>query len=512
MSLPQSRRADVGFLLEGTYPYVSGGVSSWVHQMIRGFPDLSFALCFIGGRAQDYGGPKYELPPNVVHAEAHYLFGRDAAHEIEPIRGDPALFERVEQLHEYLRAPEAYGEDAHLLGEMGNELGHALDERQFLYSEEAWRFIGQQFKRFSTDPSFVDYFWTVRSMHAPLFRLARIRDALPEVRVLHAVSTGYAGYLGVLAKQKHGRPLVLSEHGIYTMERKIDLFAAQWIADNRSVFQRDTTEIAYFRQMWIRFFEALGKACYDEADQITALFEANRQRQIEDGAAPEKTRNVPNGVPVERYAPLRALRPPAPPPVLCLIGRVVPIKDVKTFIRALRSVVNRIPQAEGWIAGPQDEDPAYAEECRALARGLGLGDRVRFLGFQDPVELLPKVGLVVLSSISEGLPLVVLEGFAAGVPAVCTDVGSCRQLIEGLEPEDRALGVAGRIVGIADPQGLAEAAVSLLGDHDAWHAAQRAGIRRVERAYAERLMFESYRDVYERAFDAAPRRSGPAGG
>lgn len=503
MTLPRAQRADVGFLLEGTYPYVSGGVSNWVHQMLHGFPELSFALCFIGSRRQDYGEAKYELPPNVVHMEAHYLYEGGEAPEVEPIRGDPALIDRVERLHDYLRAPEAYAEDVHLVAELGNDLGHALDERQFLYSQEAWQYIRRQFKRFSTDPSFVDYFWTVRSMHAPLFRLARIRDALPHVRVFHTASTGFAGYLGALAKQKYGRPLVLSEHGIYTMERKIDLFAAQWIADNRSVFQRDATEIPYFRQMWIRFFEVLGKACYDAADEITALFEANRRHQIDDGAAADKTRNIPNGVQVERYAPLRAARPSAPPPVLCLIGRVVPIKDVKTFIRAMRTVANRMPGAEGWIAGPADEDPAYADECRALAQGLGLSERIRFLGFQDVVELLPKVGLVVLSSISEGLPLVVLEGFAAGVPAVCTDVGACRQLIEGLEPEDRALGPAGRIVGIADPQALAEAALSLVADPVAWRAAAQAGIRRVEHEYDERLMFERYRAVYARALGAS---------
>jgi glycosyltransferase involved in cell wall biosynthesis len=57
--------------------------------------------------------------------------------------------------------------------------------------------------------------------------------------------------------------------------------------------------------------------------------------------------------------------------VLCLIGRVVPIKDIKTFIRAMRRVVNQMPEAEGWIAGPEDEDPAYAEECQNLVRSLG---------------------------------------------------------------------------------------------------------------------------------------------
>jgi len=114
-------------------------------------------------------------------------------------------------------------------------------------------------------------------------------------------------------------------------------------------------------------------------------------------------------------------------------------------------------------------------------------------------ELLPKIGLVVLSSISEGLPLVLLEGFAAGVPAVSTDVGSCRQLIHGQGADDEALGAAGRIVGIADPQALADAALDLLGNADAWTAAQQAGIARVERYYSDRRMFDSYREVYTQA-------------
>jgi glycosyltransferase involved in cell wall biosynthesis len=65
------------------------------------------------------------------------------------------------------------------------------------------------------------------------------------------------------------------------------------------------------------------------------------------------------------------------------------------------------------------------------------------------------VGLLVLSSISEALPLVILEGYAAGVPCVSTDVGSCRQLVEGLGPIDRSIGASGEIVGIANPTELA---------------------------------------------------------
>ena len=65
--------ADVGLLLEGTYPYVSGGVSTWVHEIITGFPELTFGICFLGATPETYGDVKYRLPANVVHVEVHHL-------------------------------------------------------------------------------------------------------------------------------------------------------------------------------------------------------------------------------------------------------------------------------------------------------------------------------------------------------------------------------------------------------------------------------------------------------
>jgi len=501
MKQPRAERADIGLLLEGTFPYVSGGVSSWVNQIIRGFPQFSFALVFIGSQPEDYGEMKYALPDNVVHLETHYLYNQHAAPQIRPVHGNPATFGEIKRLHEYFRFSDLHPDGTETFRKIVPELSaHGVAGLEtFLYSHESWEYIKENYRKYCTDPSFVDYFWTVRSMHAPIWMLAEIAGNFIPVRAYHTVSTGYAGLLGALLKEKTGRPLILSEHGIYTKERKIDLFQAQWIKDNRNVFQRDPTEISYFRQLWIRFFQAIGKRCYDSADHIVALYEANRLRQIEDGAPPQITRNIPNGINVPRFSPLRAQRPVLPPPILCLIGRVVPIKDVKTYIRAMRTVVNRLPGAQGWIAGPEDEDPGYAEECRELAEGLGLSENIKFLGFQQMTELLPRIGLVVLSSISEGLPLVLLEGFAAGVPAVSTDVGSCRQLIYGLDQEDQSFGAAGRVVGIADPQALAEAALELLTEGASWRAASEAGVRRVEAYYTQEQMFASYKSIYDEA-------------
>jgi glycosyltransferase involved in cell wall biosynthesis len=501
-NFPRADSVDVLLLLEGTFPFVAGGVSSWVNQIIRGFPEIRFGAVFLGSRPEDYGDMRYPLPDNLVHLEVAYIFDNQENPPVRSVKAPAPTMAMVETLHGLLETdlkhPDCPRQFAALMNEAGPD--GKLSHEVFLHSKSAWEFIKKNYRQRSTDPSFVDYFWTIRTIHTPFWRLREVAVRCPQARIYHSISTGYAGILGVLLKHRNKKPFMLSEHGIYVKERKIDLYQAQWLKDNRSVFERDPSKVSYFRQLWIRFFEHLGYVTYQAADDIVALYEANRQRQLQDGAPEDRTSNIPNGIDLERFAPLRALRPASPPPVLCLIGRVVPIKDIKTFIRSVRIVVNRLPQAEAWIAGPEDESPDYARECRELASQLGLGDKVKFLGFQKLTDLLPKVGLVVLSSISEALPLVILEGYAAGVPTLATDVGSCRQLVFGLPGEDEAIGASGRVVRIADPTAMAEAALDLLGSPQEWQRASAAAIQRVEKYYSQHMMFDRYRALYNKNF------------
>ena len=499
---PRADSVDVMLLLEGTFPFVAGGVSSWVNQIIRGFPEVRFGAIFLGSRPEDYGDMRYALPDNLVHLEATYLYEPQDNPPVMPVHAAPETMPMVECVHKLFETDMKHPDCAELFAGLMDEAGPdgKVSHEVFLYSPESWEFIKKSYRSRCTDPSFVDYFWTVRHMHTPFWRLREVAVRCPQARIYHAVSTGYAGILGVLLKHRNKRPFILSEHGIYVKERKIDLYQAQWLKDNRSVFERDPSRVSYFRQLWIRFFEHLGYVTYQAADDIVALYEANRQRQLLDGAPVERTSNIPNGIDIGRFAPLRAQRSALPPPVLCLIGRVVPIKDIKTFIRAMRTVTNHLPEAEAWIAGPEDESPEYANECRELAHQLGLGDKVKFLGFQKLTELLPKVGLVVLSSISEALPLVILEGYAAGVPTLSTDVGSCRQLVFGLPGEDEAIGASGQVVRIADPEALGQAALALLTNPQAWQRASEAAVKRVEKYYSQDMMFERYGALYEKNF------------
>ncbi|MDD2566345.1 MAG: GT4 family glycosyltransferase PelF, partial [Thiovulaceae bacterium] len=180
----------------------------------------------------------------------------------------------------------------------------------------------------------------------------------------------------------------------------------------------------------------------------------------------------------------------------------VSIKDIKTFIRAMRITINEIPEAEGWIVGPTDEDPEYFHECEQMVESLGLNEKVKFLGFQNIKEILPQSALQTLTSISEGMPLVILEGFAAGVPCVATDVGSCRDLIYGgLNEEDIGLGAAGAITHIANPSELAKAYIRFLSDFALWKQAQEVALERVEKYYRQEMFLEEYRALYAQSMN-----------
>lgn len=496
-SFPHSVDADIALLLEGTYPYVRGGVSTWIHQMLLAYPEYRFALIFLGSHPDDYDKPYYTFPSNVVHFEEHFLHTPPQHHEKpHAVESDHSLFSIVQEFHKDLKT--SYQDSSSFI-DMTKILikDKGINEQQFLHSHLAWEHICQSYTNYCTDPSFVDYFWTIRSMHRPLWILRDIAKNLLSVKVCHTISTGYAGMLGAMISQTRNLPLILTEHGIYTKERKIDLSQTEWIADNRNIFQRDSHDVGYFRELWIKFFEHLGKFCYKSSTIITTLYEANRQRQIEDGASPQKTRVIPNGIDIERFRPLRSQRSHTIPHVVCLIGRVVPIKDVKTFIRSLRIIVSHIPDIQGWIAGPQEEDPTYVQECYNLIESLNLTNHVSFLGFQKIDDLLPQVGLLALTSISEALPLVILEAAAAGVPCVVTDVGSCRELIQGSTQEDKQIGESGRIVPIADPESFASCVIELFSNPLQWQQAQQVGIERVEKFYTQTLMFDRYKEMYE---------------
>jgi len=228
-------------------------------------------------------------------------------------------------------------------------------------------------------------------------------------KIIHSPSTGYAGFLSALVSYDTGKPFILTEHGIYTKERKIDLISSSMNLYKKVELFRESAEDNYIQGMWVRFFEGIGKMSYSRAEPILSLYSMAKETQIAYGAEPKLCRVIPNGVDIKRLGATLKNRPEGVPKIITLIGRVVSIKDIKTFIRAIRVTANIIPDVEAWIVGPDDEEREYANECRDLIDILDVKRNINFR-ISKYCRYPPKEWNFNTTSISEGMPLVILEG------------------------------------------------------------------------------------------------------
>lgn len=489
---------DVCLLLEGTYPYVSGGVSTWVYQLIQAMPHIAFSAFYLGPTRPKTRKLYYPIPHNVVDFREFYLFdfqldrpirSRMSQSQMEVIRdfivkaeaGDTSLFQEVMDLFSPDRTK------------------GRVDVADLAYSEQGWEMLEELYSRLETPPSMLDFFWTWRVIYLTFFSL--LGTPLPRARAYHTISTGYAGVLGCLAKRRFGRPLILTEHGIYNRERRIEISQADWIYSEaaESILLREG-QVDVVRRWWNRIFRFFGLLAYEHADEIVTLSSTNRELQIAEGADPDKIRIIPNGVDESRIVPVSELGKRSR---IGLIGRVVPIKDVKTFIRAARIVADTFPLIDILVVGPTDEDEEYFEECVELVENEGLGEIVRFLGQQEMSAIYPTLDLIVLTSHSEGQPLVILEAGLYGIPMVTTAVGACPELLEGREGADRLLGPGGITTGLCNPQETAGAIIQLLQDDALRRRMGQAARKRVESTYRRSNLIASYQQLYAKCMERA---------
>jgi len=395
----------VCLIIEGSYPYITGGVSAWVHQLISDSPAIDFSIFSLSPEADQ--PLRYQLPGNVREHVDMVISRRGRSRG--RLKNSRRLFENLHHIHKQLEtgsAPDL------------QELIAGLPAGYFLYqdaikNEVAWQMLTAGNRRHNPVYPFADYFWSWKSAHDMIF--TALGSPAPQADLYHAVSTGYAGLAACAAKIKTGKPYILTEHGLYHKEREMEIKRASFVR-------------GYQRDMWTKIYYGLSRLSYRYADLIIALFEYNRQRQIELGADKNKTRVIPNGIDVQRYAAVR--REKREGFHVGLVGRVVPIKDIKTFITAAKIITESIPEARFYCIGPTDEDEAYYEDCRLLVKSFKLEERFTFTGRQDVREYYAFLDALMLTSVREAQPLVVLEAYCAGVPVVSTRVGNVPELLD----------------------------------------------------------------------------------
>lgn len=178
-----------------------------------------------------------------------------------------------------------------------------------------------------------------------------------------------------------------------------------------------------------------------------------------------------------------------------IVGTVAllhPEKNVKMLVRAFARIAARRPRAMLVVAG---DGPEFVD-CLALARQLGVQDRVRFLGIRRDVSVvLAALDAFALASDREGLPLAVLEAMGAEQPVATTDAGAIREAVDA--------GVNGFVVPVGDEAALAESIERLLGDPAASGAMGRRGGEMFRSDFTLERMASSYGRVYREAMEGA---------
>ncbi len=460
---------------EGCYPYVVGGVSGWIHSLIKSFPDSTFVILAIIANRKGSGKFEYELPENVEAVYEAYLDDFDWGKKKKS--GKRTRFSKTE--YRALRSLIMNRRvDWDGIFDLFHNKNFSIDD--LLMGADFLKIVQEYYDEYFPQIVFSDFLWTMRSIYLPMFLM--LKTNLPKADVYHCVATGYAGILGAMANRVYGSKLLISEHGIYTREREEEILKANWVK-------------GIYKNIWIDQFKKMSKVAYDKATIVTSLYDRAKKLQIELGCKEEKIKITPNGIDIKRFENIPGRLPEDEGFFnVGAVLRVTPIKDIKTMIQAFAFAKERQNNLKLWIMGPTNEDVEYADECYELVDALGVKD-VIFTGRINVTDFLGRMNCTILTSISEGQPLTILEGFAAHLPVIATDVGNCRELIYG-EPGDE-YGTAGILTHIMNVSEIAEALIEMARHDEEKKKMGEAGYNRVINLFRVDQMKENYRIIYD---------------
>jgi glycosyltransferase involved in cell wall biosynthesis len=217
------------------------------------------------------------------------------------------------------------------------------------------------------------------------------------------------------------------------------------------------------------------------ADHFVCVSDDCARLAVAQGVPAARVLTIGNGIDLRRF-PFAGACPSGP---AVTVARLCPDKDLGTLLDAAAIVVRAAPEFRLWIAG---SGPCLPELLRRVDR-LGLADHVRLLGpTRDVPALLRQARMFVLSSISEGVPLAVLEAMASGLAVAATSVGGVPDIV--------ADGVTGLLTPPREPAALAAALLRMQDDTTLASAMGARGRWRVEELFDVRRMVAAYEQLY----------------
>jgi polysaccharide biosynthesis protein PelF len=487
---------------EATYPFHWGGLSTWCHALMTELTEVSFDVLAICDSPQ--AQPKFELPATVTSYRSVPLWGVRTARELIPrVQSREARRRLRATTHDsiatgFLPPFEVFlgqvldGErDDVALADALHRMYCFLQEHDFdrtFRSKPVWEMLcataERSFPGLANARGYADTRLSVAELTAAnqwvyhwLFPLAR---PLPEVDIAHATMAGLCSMVAVVAKREHGAGLLLSEHGIYLREC--------FLAEHRS------SGSLFGKLLKLGFARRMTELAYAYADRVAPCCDYNHRWERRMGVEANRIRTAYYGADAERFVPVD--RAQAGNPVVAWAGRIDPLKDVETLLRAAALVRDIRPEVRFRLFGGAPAGNAeYHARCLALYDELRLAETVTFEGFApDTAAVYAECDVVVLSSISEGFPYATLEAMLCGRPVVATAVGG---LAEQITPD------CGRVVPPRDPAALAEAVLDVLADEERRTYLGAAARERAVSMFSMDRFRETHRAIYAETLASA---------
>jgi len=245
-------------------------------------------------------------------------------------------------------------------------------------------------------------------------------------------------------------------------------------------------------------FEKLMVPYYLIMDNLSSLFNqkviavshAVKRDLMEQGVDPKRIVVVQNGMDLNHgkgnnQGTKGKLKRNGNHPIVGTITRLSPQKDIPTFLKMASLISKDVPRAQFLIVG----DGEKRTELQDLADKLGLGDHIRFLGYRkDVLDLLRTFDIFALSSLWEGLPIVILEAMAAEKPVVATAVDGVVEVVEH--------GKTGLLVEPQRPDLLAKSVIELIRNPNRARGMGKRGRERLERYFSINRVINTVEQIY----------------
>jgi glycosyltransferase involved in cell wall biosynthesis len=512
---------DLAIVAESTYPYLRGGVSAVIHDIVQANPDRSVGIIHIAWDSSCPTEVAYPLPPNVRWVYPVFLSMNEHVRDFKQLPvsalGLPPSQRRLLAEQVFAALDAVVAGDCEPLWALYDQSMNPRTRRYSLWPLLATQeFMSLATQRFADiDVPFTSLFWLLREFFS--LACAICGPDFPSADVYHSHTTGYAGLLAAVAARQNGGRVLLTEHNLYTRDTINCLLDRNM---NTVVSARDwqvDTEVAPEQRCWMAWYTEIGRLTYKAADYITYLYPTAIGEAAGLGSTVEKASIVPNGMLLDKFESARAMFTARQEAIaakggerqwrLAYCARLVPIKGLLDLISSVAELVGSgTVNFTLDVMGHADEIPAYAAQCYDRVRDLGLGDYVRFLGNRNMAEVLGDFDMLVLPSYNEGQPMVVLEAMAVGLPIIGTPVGGMEQLIvspladangPGAGPSPvPSPGPCGVLVPPGNVSALAEALTAVMSDQELYDIFSANSRSRVSQYFELDKAMGAYRRIY----------------